>query len=409
MQSVSIATPEPYGNFSDTKITLTQGETTTFTVSGGVENSTNFVYTVNGERPDGSGLSISSWSGITVSGKSTFSKTFTIDARSGGDFYTPGTYTLELWVRDASAHTSESVDTMTVVVQKATTEPEFTAKFTDSTKTITLGERWLIEGSISVSGGSGYLGKVTINSDSVAGSSMTQDFTDHNFDSVEFEYWYAIDTTVAPWNTPGTYNLRVWAKDTNGTGGTAALASMTITITDRAAGASLPNSLYLQQSVGGSTCTLVSAIMMIRARAYLSGSTVWSDVTEAAAKPTLWTTGGLYLDAKYSWSGNSVSIKAYATTKRADGSRYISESDLKSLLDKHPEGIVLYWFDKPHAVFVTDYVDNTFYCADPAGSYSGKRMRLDANSVAAEYGWSQSELLANADQYWCVTSYSISK
>ena len=109
-------------------------------------------------------------------------------------------------------------------------EPEFSASFYNTSKTIVLGERWLIEGSISVTGGSGYLGKVTINAEGVANSYMTQDFTAHSFSSVEFKYWYAIDTTEAPWNIPGTYNIRVWAKDTNEVGGTNELARMTIII-----------------------------------------------------------------------------------------------------------------------------------------------------------------------------------
>ena len=126
------AQPDPYGEFNKTKVTLKQGETATFTVSGGVKNSTNFVYTVNGSRPNGSGLSISSWAGLTVKGSSTFSKTFTIDAESDGDFYTAGTYTLKLWVRDSNATEAETVDTMTVVVEAADPEPEFLSDITVS-------------------------------------------------------------------------------------------------------------------------------------------------------------------------------------------------------------------------------------------------------------------------------------
>lgn len=106
----------PSGKFENGDISITQGETKTFKISGGVTNSASFVYTVNGSRPNGSELGISAWAGNIVSGESSFSKTFAIDATSSGDFYTAGTYTLNLWVRDANATATEPVDTVTVTV-----------------------------------------------------------------------------------------------------------------------------------------------------------------------------------------------------------------------------------------------------------------------------------------------------
>ena len=223
--------PEPYGDFNKTSITLTQGETASFSVSGGVENSTSFVYTVNGARPDGSELDISAWSGISVTGQSTFSKTFTINATSTGDFYTPGTYTLNLWVRDSGTTTGVKVDSMTVTVNRKATDPVFTGGFSQSSKTLYIGDTWIVEANVSVSGGSGYLGIVTINTSE---ATLSDNFVDHNVNEVYTQYWgaYTIDTSVSPWNTPGTYTLRLWAKDTNGNGGTSSIDTMTLKISD---------------------------------------------------------------------------------------------------------------------------------------------------------------------------------
>ena len=38
---------------------------------------------------------------------------------------------------------------------------------------------------------------------------------------------------------------------------------------------------------------------------------------------------------------------------------------LISLLEQHPEGIVLYDRTQPHAVLLTDYTNGIFYCSDP--------------------------------------------
>ena len=48
---------------------------------------------------------------------------------------------------------------------------------------------------------------------------------------------------------------------------------------------------YFKQSRGG-TCTLASAAMMLRRRAYLDGLDGWVDVTENSIKSTAWS-GGL--------------------------------------------------------------------------------------------------------------------
>ncbi|MCD8023837.1 MAG: hypothetical protein LUF30_12990, partial [Lachnospiraceae bacterium] len=82
----------------------------------------------------------------------------------------------------------------------------------------------------------------------------------------------------------------------------------------------------------------------------------------------------------------------------------ITASKLKSLLDQHPEGIVLYCGKIPHAVFVTRYSGDTFYCADPLSGYSGSERKLSSSYLGKKYG-SQAKILSNTTAYWYVSKY----
>lgn len=135
------------------------------------------------------------------------------------------------------------------------------------------------------------------------------------------------------------------------------------------AATSLPTSIYLTQE-GSTTCTLSATAMMMRARMYLSNNNNWSSVTESSIKATAWISGsGLRHAFTYSIAGNSMSISHKGVTG-------MSIANLKTILNDHPEGIVLYVRDLPHAVFLTDYDGDTFYCADPLFGYSGKEFPL---------------------------------
>lgn len=85
----------------------------------------------------------------------------------------------------------------------------------------------------------------------------------------------------------------------------------------------------------------------------------------------------------------------------------ITEEKLKEVLDNHPEGIVLYCGgNAPHAVFLTDYVDEVFYCADPAMGYAGKRIPLDESLLGDRHG-RQTGILSAVSAYWYISSHNI--
>ena len=129
---------------------------------------------------------------------------------------------------------------------------------------------------------------------------------------------------------------------------------------------------YFKQSRGG-TCTLASAAMMLRRRAYLDGMDSWVDVTENGIKSTAWS-GGL----SHSFTYNDMHV-GYATLPSGKAAK---TEALVSILAEHPEGIVLYDRTRPHAVLLTDYTDGVFYCSDPSNGVASGRVPLAAASIS---------------------------
>ena len=164
------------------------------------------------------------------------------------------------------------------------------------------------------------------------------------------------------------------------------------------AATTLPDSIYLTQE-GRYTCTLAAAAMMVRARFYLNGNDRWDEVTESSLRPIAWADGvGLRWDFTYKLGDDRVTVAN-------EGVYGMSIAELKAVLDTHPEGIVLYCGDQPHAVFATDYEGDVFYCADPASAYSGERIPLEDSWIGYHYG-SQSTILRNVTAYWYVSDHT---
>lgn len=141
-------------------------------------------------------------------------------------------------------------------------------------------------------------------------------------------------------------------------------------------------SVYIRQS-GDGMCTLASATMVLRNAAYLTGEEDWEQITEDAVRSSAWMEGvGLLWDFGY------------------DDRRMLEEDisgtdELKSLLAEHPEGIVAYDSSWPHAIFMTDYDEetDTFYCADPADGTPAGRIPVTQSLIRAE----------DVDMAWCLS------
>lgn len=141
---------------------------------------------------------------------------------------------------------------------------------------------------------------------------------------------------------------------------------------------------YAKQQTS-STCTLASAAMMMRRRAYLDGLDNWDSITESSLRRVAWSYVGLSHD--FSMLGIEVQHAYFDKTESV-------EDQLISLLREHPEGIVVYNRSVPHAILVTDYTGGVFYCADPSTAAPSGRIPVSSATIS----------ISGAASYWFVAS-----
>ena len=154
--------------------------------------------------------------------------------------------------------------------------------------------------------------------------------------------------------------------------------------------ADLPPGVFFTQE-GQTTCTLSSAAMMLRTRAYQLGKN-WQGITESSIRYTAWI-NGTGLRWSFTYDGMSVAHASYYSG--------MTLSTLKSLLDRNPAGIVLYCSNLPHAVWVISVSGDTVYCADPLSGYSGEKISLEDSYLGYRYS-SQSNILSHVNAIWYV-------
>ncbi len=163
------------------------------------------------------------------------------------------------------------------------------------------------------------------------------------------------------------------------------------------------SSVFLKQSKND-TCTYTAAAMMLRRRAIIDGGN-WSAITEDSVRNATRVPNVGMLNS-YTYSGMSVKYQFLSNTYTTTEAK---KSFLISLLKDHPEGVVAYNQNRAscgqwHAILMTDYdaSNDTFYCADPAGSSRG-RIKF-ANSTIKGSG--QDGKLYYINGIWYITNRS---
>jgi len=175
------------------------------------------------------------------------------------------------------------------------------------------------------------------------------------------------------------------------------------------------SSVYFKQT--GKYCTLDSMAMIFRRKAILDGNKNWKKITEATMlKQGNWPSGmagsPVYYDADSGLNMKATSKKLYDDSKGDNSNTSSIISTLKTNLDAHPEGIVLYVFQSggwQHAVALTRYDSaGNFYCADPGGSSSGIINLMDSILVDSAHANTSSlnELLKHSVKIWWVSNSS---
>lgn len=139
--------------------------------------------------------------------------------------------------------------------------------------------------------------------------------------------------------------------------------------------------VFLKQVNGDMQCTLVAATMLVRRAAILAGSSNWADITIDQVMKQAWVDG---VGIKYTFTYEGITVN-----KAQFGSDPVNEAI--AILQSHPEGIVIYHqsrIPRSHAVLLTDYTQEMFYCADPSDAVPYGRIPISQGLVQvkdAEY------------------------
>ena len=184
------------------------------------------------------------------------------------------------------------------------------------------------------------------------------------------------------------------------------------------------NYFVKEQYVSEGTCTLCSALMMFRRGAIINGDSNWNRFTEETYKSNSgWWSSGL-MDTFSDGTMKAKKVKIAPSGISDYGSSYTPDLNGRKslfiqLLNDHPEGVAI-WLARDtaskkyyHAVLLTryDYISDTFYCADPFGSYANKEIKLvDSLLGTADYigGYTgktsntQEDILAYIWAYWYI-------
>lgn len=168
------------------------------------------------------------------------------------------------------------------------------------------------------------------------------------------------------------------------------------------------DAVFIKQA-SGKTCTLASATMMLRRRAILDGESNWKSITEADVRRLAWNGGLKFI---FPYRSSNVFEQMNVITKSSLWIQSVAEKKnyLISLLETHPEGIVVYYHGKngplsnssgQHAVLLTDYdlQTDTFFCADPSGNAPSGRIPFSNARIA---GSKQDDKIENIHQIWYI-------
>lgn len=153
------------------------------------------------------------------------------------------------------------------------------------------------------------------------------------------------------------------------------------------------SSMFIKQQPN--TCTLTSATMMLKRKAYLLKKADYTKINDTAIWSAAWI-NGTGLKGSFTFNGMSVTSITISAKTTAQKKSYLID-----MLKSHPEGIVIYNTGMPHAVLLTDYdaTMNTFYAADPA--VAGPKGRVKLTQVLLN-GNTQDNKIAGIKKIWYI-------
>lgn len=144
-------------------------------------------------------------------------------------------------------------------------------------------------------------------------------------------------------------------------------------------------------------CILTATRMMIRRAAIMHHKSGWADITNEALRPEA-TTDGLLL-YRFCYSSEGATYNISSGSFKGEG-RYARISEFESLLQDHPEGIVVWGIDAAdtgtHGVLVVKVENGEVYAMD-----SSYNMGMFSEGIQK---WSDTTMLdpSLVTDYWCI-------
>ncbi len=157
------------------------------------------------------------------------------------------------------------------------------------------------------------------------------------------------------------------------------------------------SSVVLKQPKGSDTCTYFSAAMMLRRKAILNGNSNWSSITGDSVRSIARYSGG-GMKNEFTYAGMNVKAGTFS------GNASNKKQQLISLLNAHPEGVVIYMYGSglyTHAILATSYTNGTVYVADSV-HYLPKAIIPITDAYLT--GSTQDERIGNLKKYWYIDS-----
>ncbi len=162
-------------------------------------------------------------------------------------------------------------------------------------------------------------------------------------------------------------------------------------------------SVFLHQpSDDDKTCVFTSCLNMFRRRAIIDGISGWESITHQIYSSKITTNG-----VTVRWTITDVlGMNASMTSNLTDNKK----SYFISMLNNHPEGIVIYCGNSPmHTVLLTDYDSSTdtFYCAETLSQFAYGRIPLTSCYISTyNGGLSQNSIISKISQIWYISNKS---
>ncbi|MCQ2551310.1 MAG: hypothetical protein MJ146_03900 [Clostridia bacterium] len=161
------------------------------------------------------------------------------------------------------------------------------------------------------------------------------------------------------------------------------------------------DSVYYISSYVDGGCVLCANVYMMRRAAMLRGYS-WKGISRASAQKKLCTSG---TSMKWDYTYHKGDLTFVGARGTLPGGYEDNKAKLKSLLKKHPEGIVVHGYDNytTHGVLITEFKNGTFYAVDSANNHG------DENKGIVKFKNTTLRSLGGCFQYWYLKKVTVYK